>query len=95
MFFLFKRKKKVEPVVEEAAPAVLLETAAPATAAEVQEEVAVAAQKIVLSEDPRKEQLAQIAHDYHDATVRIIRGWLQEDAARSRAAANGAPGTNP
>lgn len=98
MFFLFKRKKKVVPVVEEAAPAALPAATAtmPATAAEVQEEVAVAAQKIVLSEDPRKEQLAQIAHDYHDATVRIIRGWLQEDASRNRAAAsNGAVGGNP
>ena len=40
-----------------------------------------------MAEDPRKEQLAQIAHDYHDASVRIIRTWLQEDAAKARAAA--------
>lgn len=88
MFFLMKRKKKAAPV-DEAATAVL--APAPggeaASAAEtVQEEVAVAAQKIVLSDDPRKEQLSQIARDYHDASVRIIRMWLQEDAAKVRTA---------
>jgi hypothetical protein len=62
----------------------------PVITEEVQEEPAVAAQKIVLSEDPRKEQLAQIARGYHDATVRIIRTWLQEDINRTRAANNGA-----
>ena len=44
----------------------------------------VAAGKIVLSDDPRKEQLSQIARDYHDATVRIIRMWLQEDTSKPR-----------
>jgi flagellar M-ring protein FliF len=61
-----------------------------ATNAQVQEEVAVVAQKVVMAEDPRKEQLTQIARDYHDATARIIRLWLQEDANKARAqAANG------
>jgi hypothetical protein len=57
----------------------------------VQEEVAVVAQKVVVVEDPRKEQLTQIARDYHDATARIIRMWLQEEAnkARAQVAANG------
>jgi hypothetical protein len=50
----------------------------------MQEEVAVAAGKIVLSDDPRKEQLSQIARDYHDATVRIIRMWLQEESHKAR-----------
>jgi hypothetical protein len=61
------------------------------TNAQVQEEVAVAAQKVIMVEDPRKEQLTQIARDYHDATARIIRTWLQEEAnkARAQAAANG------
>ena len=55
---------------------VALPTEPSATAAAIQEEVAAAAQKIVVSEDPRKEQLAQIARDYHDATVRIVeRGY--------------------
>lgn len=86
-FLLMRRKKPVavaEPVAEHAmVPA----EAAPAVD-EVQEEVVAAAKKIVVSNDPRKEQLAQIAHDYHDASVRIIRAWLQEDAAKARAAAN-------
>jgi hypothetical protein len=51
---------------------------------EVPEEVALAAGKIILSDDPRKEQLGQIARDYHDATVRIIRMWLQEDINKAR-----------
>jgi hypothetical protein len=55
-----------------------------ATPEDVQEEVALAAEKIVLSDDPRKEQLSQIARDYHDATVRIIRMWLQEDNSKTR-----------
>jgi hypothetical protein len=63
-------------------------SAAP-TAEAMREEVAEAAQKIVVSADPRKEQLSQIARDYHDATVRIIRMWLQEDAAAKTRAANG------
>jgi flagellar biosynthesis/type III secretory pathway M-ring protein FliF/YscJ len=62
-----------------------------ATSEQLQEEVAVVAQKIVVSEDPRKEQLTQIARDYHDATARIIRMWLQEDMhkARAQTASNG------
>jgi flagellar M-ring protein FliF len=82
-FFFMRRKPKqptfsatVEPVMTAATPA------------EVQQEVAAAAQKIILSEDPRKEQLAQIARDYHDATVRIIRSWLQEDGNKARIASN-------
>jgi hypothetical protein len=56
----------------------------------VQEEVAVVAQKIVVSEDPRKEQLTQIARDYHDATALIIRMWLQDEGkSRAQSAANG------
>jgi flagellar M-ring protein FliF len=63
----------------QAAPA-----AAPDPAAqELSEEITEAAQKFVLKADPRKEQLTQIAKDYHDATVRIIRMWLQEDKSRA------------
>lgn len=86
-FFLLRGKKK-QSVVEPA----LASTAAPAqavpSAETVQEEVAAAAQKIVVSEDPRKEQLSQIARDYHDASVRIIRMWLQEEAAKARVSGN-------
>jgi flagellar M-ring protein FliF len=73
---------------EEPAPKPVITTA---TNAQVQEEVAVVAQKVVVVEDPRKEQLTQIARDYHDATARIIRMWLQEEAnkARAQVAANG------
>jgi flagellar M-ring protein FliF len=86
MFFLMRRKKKTVPA--EAATgiaAVSSPAAVPATAAQtVQEEVAVAAQKIVVFDDPRKEQLSQVARDYHDASVRVIRMWLQEDTAKTR-----------
>lgn len=85
LFFLMRGKKPQVQVKSQAA------TAEPAAAAvpirqEVQEQVTVAAQKIVLTEDPRKEQISQIARDYHDATVRIIRTWLQEDANKVRSA---------
>jgi flagellar M-ring protein FliF len=88
IFLFMKRGSKRSPA--EAAPAAepVLTSATPE---QVQEEVAVVAQKIVVSEDPRKEQLTQIARDYHDVTARIIRMWLQEDAGKTRAqsAANG------
>jgi flagellar M-ring protein FliF len=84
VFFLIKRKKRVV-VIEEPVSAVAPQSVeATAAAEDVQQEVAVAAQKIVVSDDPRKEQLSQIARDYHDATVRVIRMWLQEDANKAR-----------
>jgi flagellar M-ring protein FliF len=86
-FFMLRRKKPAMSAAEPAAEVAALPTEPSASAAAMQEEVAAAAQKIIVSEDPRKEQLSQIAHDYHDASVRIIRTWLQEDAAKARAAA--------
>ena len=88
-FFLFRGKKKPAAIPETLATASLA-SAAETTAAAVQEEMAAVAQKIIVGTDPRKEQLAQIAHDYHDVSVRLIRMWLQEDAAKTRAATNGA-----
>jgi flagellar M-ring protein FliF len=89
LMFLFIRGRPKRPLPElgPAAQAPIIT----ATNAQVQEEVAVVAQKVVMVEDPRKEQLTQIARDYHDATARIIRMWLQEDAnkARAQVAANG------
>jgi flagellar M-ring protein FliF len=87
IFLLMRRKSKRRVVDKEPAAEPVITTA---TSAQVQEEVAVVAQKVVVSEDPRKEQLTQIARDYHDATARIVRMWLQEDAnkARVQAAAN-------
>jgi hypothetical protein len=64
------------------------------TVATVREEVAAVAQKIVVAQDPRKEQLSQIARDYHDATVHIVRTWLQEEAAKARAAGGGSSTIN-
>jgi flagellar M-ring protein FliF len=54
---------------------------APVAAAQTQlaHEMAVVSEKIIVAPDPRREQLVQIARDYHDATVRIIRMWLQEE----------------
>ncbi len=85
VFFLMRGKKKP---AQAAAAAVAPSEAS--TAQEVREEMAAAAEKIVVGTDPRKEQLAQIARDYHDASVRLIRMWLQEEAAKNRAAAGGA-----
>ncbi|HEY2988417.1 MAG TPA: flagellar basal-body MS-ring/collar protein FliF [Candidatus Binatia bacterium] len=48
----------------------------------LKETVAVAAERVVIATDPRREQLIQIARDYHEATVRIIRMWLQEDSGQ-------------
>ena len=77
IFFLTRRKSKSVEVIK---PAIAIEGDAPVAMTDgVPQEVANAAQKIVVSDDPRREQLAQIARDYHDATVKIIRMWLQED----------------
>lgn len=85
VFFLLRGKKKsAQPAAAAVAPSEA------STAQEVREEMAAAAEKIVVGTDPRKEQLAQIARDYHDASVRLIRMWLQEEAAKNRAAAGGA-----
>jgi flagellar M-ring protein FliF len=85
VFFLTRGKKK--PTAEPATATAAAAAPAPAaTAQEVREEMAAAAEKIVLGTDPRKEQLSQIARDYHDASVRLIRMWLQEEASKSRAA---------
>jgi hypothetical protein len=55
-----------------------------------------AKRKIVVSGDPRKEEMAQIARDYHDAMVHIIRQWLREDAHKRAATGNdGAAGVPP
>jgi flagellar M-ring protein FliF len=85
LVFFLKRRKGPKTEVERLSAAVEPVVAAPIPQ-DVQEEITVAAQKIVLKEDPRKEQLSQIARDYHEATVRIIRIWLQEEAAKARAA---------
>jgi len=66
-------------------PAAIVEAVkAAATAPETAGETPMVPKKIILMDDPRKEQLGQIARDYHDATVRIVRGWLQEDAGKVR-----------
>ncbi|MGH7873559.1 MAG: flagellar basal-body MS-ring/collar protein FliF [Candidatus Binatia bacterium] len=91
LFFITRGKKKPAPLEQKTVTAAAQREAV-LTVAAVQEEVAAAAQKIVVSEDPRKEQLSQIARDYHDASVHIIRMWLQEESAKARAA--GANGTS-
>jgi flagellar M-ring protein FliF len=75
-----RRSKRPTPDVERAAVAPVAAT----TNAQLQEEVSTVAQKVVVADDPRKEQLTQIARDYHDATARIVRMWLQEDASKAR-----------
>ena len=93
VFFLMKRKKKVAVIEEPIAAVTPHSVAVSAAAEEVQQEVAVAAQKIVVFDDPRKEQLSQIARDYHDATVRVIRMWLQEDPSKVRSPLSNGNGT--
>jgi len=88
IFLLMKRKSTRHATEVVAAPEPVITSA---TTEQVQEEVAVVAQKVIVADDPRKEQLTQIARDYHDATARIIRMWLQEDTNKNRvqAANNG------
>jgi len=79
-FFLTRGRGKKTAVET---PAAIVEAVKAAAAVpETAEETPIVPKKIILIDDPRKEQLGQIARDYHDATVRIIRGWLQEDASK-------------
>lgn len=84
VFFLMRGKGKKREKVTQAA--IVEEVTAAAAAQETVEATPVIPKKIILMDDPRKEQLGQIARDYHEATVRIIRAWLQEDANKGRAA---------
>ena len=84
VFFAMRGKTKKAVVENPVGIARPVSSSVPAPV-EIPEETAVAAQKIVVSEDPRKEQLTQIARDYHDATVRIIRMWLHDDPHKGRA----------
>jgi flagellar M-ring protein FliF len=72
----FLRRKRRKPSVSRGEPAF---TAEPQVLAK--EAVARVAEKITIATDPRRDQLVQIARDYHDATVRIIRIWLQDENA--------------
>jgi flagellar M-ring protein FliF len=81
VIFLLTRRKAA-PLRAEQAPAPAQAAPAPVVQ-DVQDEITEVGEKFVLKTDPRKEQLTQIARDYHDATVRIIRMWLQEDKARA------------
>jgi flagellar M-ring protein FliF len=83
LVFLLVRRKAPKALPQAAAAPV--EPAAEPIPHEVKQQMTAAAEKIILAADPRKEQLAQIAKDYHDATVRILRMWLQEEASKSRA----------
>jgi flagellar M-ring protein FliF len=89
VIFMLTRGKSKKPVE---APAAAAEVRAPEPKVDVREEIPQAIEKITLSTDPRTEQLAQIARDYHDATVRIIRTWLQEDPTRTRSGEAGSVG---
>jgi flagellar M-ring protein FliF len=81
VFFLTRRKA---PELLSKPPAEAVEPVAAPIPHEVKQMTA-AAEKIIVAADPRKEQLTQIAKDYHDATVRILRMWLQEEASKGRA----------
>jgi flagellar M-ring protein FliF len=39
--------------------------------------------KVVVTQDPRREQLIQVTRDYHEAMVRIIRTWLHEESGQN------------
>jgi len=82
VYFLTRGRGKKAAAETPAAIVEAVKAAAPAS--ETAGETPVAPKKIILMDDPRKEQLGQIARDYHDATVRIVRGWLQEDAGKVR-----------
>ena len=75
----------MEPVCSSDGGTAPVEPVAATIPHEVRQQITAAAEKIILAADPRKEQLAQIAKDYHDATVRILRMWLQEEASKALA----------
>ncbi|HEY7164395.1 MAG TPA: flagellar basal-body MS-ring/collar protein FliF [Candidatus Binatia bacterium] len=81
-FLLLRRKKKTVAVPGTGEPAFTEVVNAEG------QPVVTAAKYISESGDPRKEQLAQIARDYHDAAVRIVRIWLQDDLTKRATTTN-------
>lgn len=87
LVFLLGRRRSKKQVEQAPAEAQL----APPQLQPVQmkEAISGAMEKIVATTDPRKEQLGQIARDYHDASVRILRNWLQEESKGRPGEGNG------
>ena len=83
VFFLTRGKAKKRTAEQ---VAVAAQETAPVAPLVIEEppEAPVVPVKITLKDDPRKEQLTQIARDYHEATVKIVRMWLQEDMPKQR-----------
>jgi flagellar M-ring protein FliF len=70
------RRRRVRQTLSEEQPAI--EQAREQTRQEVEESLSGAVQKITVTGDPRREQLAQVARDYPEVTLQIIRMWLKE-----------------
>jgi len=86
IFFLMRGKAQQRAAMEAAAAtAAAAEAAAAAPIVIEQQSEPMAPIKITIGDDPRKDQLMQIARDYHDAAVKVVRIWLQEEMEKQRA----------
>jgi flagellar M-ring protein FliF len=81
LFVLFKLLLRRRPVPQPETPARSESLALEATKPEpdqIEETVQDAVEKIIVASNPHQVQLAQIAQDYPEMTVQLIRGWLHE-----------------
>ena len=85
VFLLLRPKEKVVVVPGTGEPAFT------EAVADTGQPVVPATTYIGKSGDPRKEQLAQIARDNHDAAVRIIQIWLQDEMSKRVLSTNNTP----
>lgn len=73
--FLFKRRPAPQPELPAPSVPLALEDAKPE---DLNETMPDAIEKIIVASNPQQVQLAQIAQDYPEMTVQLIRGWLRE-----------------
>jgi flagellar M-ring protein FliF len=81
LFVLFKLLLRRRPVPQPETPARSESLALEATKPEpdqIEDTVQDAVEKIIVASNPHQVQLAQIAQDYPEMTVQLIRGWLHE-----------------
>jgi len=83
LFMLMRKKKPKTAEVAEAASQQIAKETVPALT-----EAAPAGEKIEISPEARREQIASMAKEHQEASVRLLRGWLQEDEERKKLPGN-------
>ena len=78
LFLLLRLVFKRRPAPQEQLPASTKQLALEDPKQEEVETLPGRVEKIILTSNPQQVQIAQIAQDYPEMTVQLIRGWLRE-----------------